>query len=219
MSCTLPSVSRWVMVPDHRKVTVARPMCGCGRTSMPRPGSKIAGPMWSTNTNGPTLRACRDGTARRTWKPPRSCTRGAINVVIGSLHDRAMAWQATACHAHAVPNQSWLRRNVLALVAARGQLTGEPRRLGQAIAGDVTHHKVGSRRHCHAVSGRNDKRVALHLAAQQPSDLLATVAQRGVRTTGLVGNDAVTEQDTLRDADGGDFRGKPEMRRDAEPAR
>ena len=54
MSCSQPSVSRWVIVPDHRKVTVARPMCGCGRTSMPRPGSNTAGPMWSTNTNGPT---------------------------------------------------------------------------------------------------------------------------------------------------------------------
>src|SRR5690606_3549705 len=60
-------------------------MCGCGRTSMPRPGSNSAGPMWSTNTNGPTLRASRLGTARRTWKPPRSWLRGAMVVVIGKL--------------------------------------------------------------------------------------------------------------------------------------
>jgi hypothetical protein len=45
MSWMLPRVSRWPMLPDHKKVTVARPMCGCGRTSMPRPGSNKAGPM------------------------------------------------------------------------------------------------------------------------------------------------------------------------------
>ena len=30
-------------------------MCGCGRTSIPVPGAKRAGPMWSKKMNGPTI--------------------------------------------------------------------------------------------------------------------------------------------------------------------
>ena len=38
-------------------------MCGCGRTSMPRPGASCAGPIWSKKMNGPDRRplAVRQG--------------------------------------------------------------------------------------------------------------------------------------------------------------
>ncbi len=45
MVCTLPRLSRWTMLPSNRYVTVAKPMCGCGRTSTPSPGGKSTGPM------------------------------------------------------------------------------------------------------------------------------------------------------------------------------
>src|SRR5690242_19135452 len=54
-------------------------MCGCGRTSMPRPAARSTGPKWSRNTNGPTCRRKRNGSKRRTTKPsPRSCRRGSM---------------------------------------------------------------------------------------------------------------------------------------------
>ena len=65
MSCTLPSVSRWRMVPAHRKVTVARPMCVCGHTSKLSPGCAVIGPKWSKKTKGPTAWRCADGSERR----------------------------------------------------------------------------------------------------------------------------------------------------------
>src|SRR3954469_12146147 len=58
-------------------------MCGCGRTSSALSPSIVTGPIWSKNTNGPTLRHSAAGKARRTWKPsPRSLTRGAMRVAI-----------------------------------------------------------------------------------------------------------------------------------------
>src|SRR5574338_1731294 len=55
-------------------------MCGCGRTSTlrGRPGGNSTGPMWSKNTNGPTLRAAAWGSTRPTSKPPRSRRRCSI---------------------------------------------------------------------------------------------------------------------------------------------
>src|SRR5260221_624399 len=56
-------------------------MCGCGRTSSPLPGASATGPIWSKNTNGPTLRFCAAGSERRTVKPsPRSRVRGTMMV-------------------------------------------------------------------------------------------------------------------------------------------
>src|SRR6185295_1463918 len=52
-------------------------MCGCGRTSSPPPGARRTGPISSRNTNGPIMRRCMEGSARRTWKPsPRSRVAG-----------------------------------------------------------------------------------------------------------------------------------------------
>src|SRR3569623_2884864 len=53
-------------------------MCGCGRTSMPVPTSRCAGPIWSKNRNGPTMVRGLDGKVRWTLKPPRSCVVGVI---------------------------------------------------------------------------------------------------------------------------------------------
>ena len=46
-------------------------MCGCGRTSTLRgmPGGKSIGPMWSKNTNGPTIRCCWNGSTRPHLEP------------------------------------------------------------------------------------------------------------------------------------------------------
>src|ERR1044072_2121070 len=61
-------------------------MCGWGRTSRPRPGARVTGPMRSKKTNGPTMRCPTDGRARRTVKPsPRSRTGGTITVWTGSF--------------------------------------------------------------------------------------------------------------------------------------
>ena len=42
---TLPRLSRCISAPSHSQVTVASPMCGCGRTSIPSPGGSASGPM------------------------------------------------------------------------------------------------------------------------------------------------------------------------------
>ena len=52
--CAEPRLSRCITAPAKRYVTVARPMCGCGRTSWLSPGRVTSGPKWSKNTNGPT---------------------------------------------------------------------------------------------------------------------------------------------------------------------
>ncbi len=44
MRCTEPRLSRCIIAPSNRYVTVARPICGCGRTSVFMPGSKSIGP-------------------------------------------------------------------------------------------------------------------------------------------------------------------------------
>src|SRR6516225_3205745 len=59
-------------------------MCGCGRTSVLRgtPAGMSSGPMWSKNTNGPTLRRLANGSTRPTSKPPRSRCRASISISI-----------------------------------------------------------------------------------------------------------------------------------------
>ena len=70
--CTLPTLSRCRISPADRYVTVARPMCGCGRTSSPCPGSNSAGPMRSRKMNGPTILRHADGSTRGTTRGPYS---------------------------------------------------------------------------------------------------------------------------------------------------
>src|SRR5271155_2992495 len=81
----VPRLSRWTISPSNKYVTVARPICGCGRTSMPSPALNTAGPKWSKKMNGPTMRERADGSARCTWKPPRSTVRGTISCSMASL--------------------------------------------------------------------------------------------------------------------------------------
>ena len=51
----------------------------------PLPARNTAGPKWSKNMNGPTMRVCADGSARRTAKPsPISTVRGTITCWIAS---------------------------------------------------------------------------------------------------------------------------------------
>src|SRR5437868_8743841 len=54
-------------------------MCGCGRTSIPRPAGRRAGPNSSTKMNGPTIVRCRPGSVRLTLKSPRSWVTGVID--------------------------------------------------------------------------------------------------------------------------------------------
>src|SRR5688572_23111633 len=77
IGCSEPTLSRCTISPSNRYVTVARLMCGCGRTSMPFPGASCAGPMWSKKTNGPTLLRAA-GSSRSTLKPPMSRLRPAM---------------------------------------------------------------------------------------------------------------------------------------------
>ena len=53
IACSVPSKSRCAIAPSKRYVTVARPICGCGRTSSPLPSRNSAGPIWSKKMNGP----------------------------------------------------------------------------------------------------------------------------------------------------------------------
>ena len=76
MLCTLPTLSRCRMLPSNRYVTVASPICGCGRTSMPLPGANSAGPIWSKNMKGPTILSGKPGSSRLTSKSPRSLVWG-----------------------------------------------------------------------------------------------------------------------------------------------
>src|SRR4029077_2215618 len=52
---------------------------------MPSPALNTAGPKWSKKMNGPTMRERPDGSARCTWKPPRSTVRGTITCSTASL--------------------------------------------------------------------------------------------------------------------------------------
>ena len=74
--------------PSNRYVTVASPMCGCGRTSMPVPIRNSAGPIWSKKMNGPTI--CfsrrRQGTAHLETAE-----------VAGARHDDLLDGLAGAC--------------------------------------------------------------------------------------------------------------------------
>src|SRR5580700_5676340 len=78
MAAALPRLSRCMISPSNRNVTVASPICGCGRTSMPWPVRNSTGPKWSKKMKGPTMRRLTWGSARRTVKPPRSTLRGTI---------------------------------------------------------------------------------------------------------------------------------------------
>src|SRR5271168_1902509 len=51
---------------------------------MPSPARNTAGPKWSKKMNGPTMRERADGSARCTWKPPRSTERGTITWAMAS---------------------------------------------------------------------------------------------------------------------------------------
>ena len=51
----VPRLSRCSIAPANRNVTVARLMCGWGRTSMPSPVDRCAGPIWSKKMKGPTI--------------------------------------------------------------------------------------------------------------------------------------------------------------------
>src|SRR5438067_11254361 len=85
MRCTFPSVSRCRIAPSKRYVTVASPMCGCGRTSSPWPGANVTGPIWSRKVNQLTIRRCGAGRARRTTKPPPRSRSGAVRTSSGSM--------------------------------------------------------------------------------------------------------------------------------------
>ena len=76
IAASVPRLSRWMISPSNRKVTVASPIWGCGRTSMPWPARNSAGPKWSKKMNGPTMRRLTCGSARRTSKWPTSTLRG-----------------------------------------------------------------------------------------------------------------------------------------------
>ena len=86
ISCAVPRLSRCMNAPSNRYVTVASPMCGCGRTSTPCPGPKSAGPMWSKKMNGPMVCSPAAGSSRRTAKPPRSRGRPSMT--------RSIDWHA-----------------------------------------------------------------------------------------------------------------------------
>ena len=78
----VPRLSRWSIAPSNSQVTVARLMCGCGRTSIAVPGASCAGPNWSTKMNGPTMVRPRVGSTRRTVNWPRSWLTGAMLVAM-----------------------------------------------------------------------------------------------------------------------------------------
>src|SRR5260221_2650383 len=63
-------------------------MCGCGRTSIPRPAGSRAGPNSSTKMKGPTIVRCRPGSVRLTLKSPRSCVTGVMVWMIGDSISR-----------------------------------------------------------------------------------------------------------------------------------
>ena len=85
ISSLLPRLSLCKMQPSNRYVTVARPICGWGGTSRPFPASKLTGPIWSKNTNGPTARQARCGKRRRTDIPSRSVSFPEMTTTIRRL--------------------------------------------------------------------------------------------------------------------------------------
>src|SRR5688572_8074367 len=74
MSCSLPRLSWWTTSPSRTHVTVWRPMCGCGPTSIDASATS-AGPKWSTKHQGPMVRRSRRGRDRTTGRPPTSVRR------------------------------------------------------------------------------------------------------------------------------------------------
>src|SRR5688500_10631836 len=73
-------------------------MCGWGRTSTERgrPAGKSTGPMWSKNTNGPTMRRLAKGSTRPTSNPPRSRRRWlmTISIMVKPLNHAADPYRA-----------------------------------------------------------------------------------------------------------------------------
>src|SRR6185437_16277625 len=186
--CTLPRLSRCRISPSKRYVTVASPMCGCGRTSRPRPAASRTGPMWSKNTKGPTLRHCAEGSARRTWKPsPRSRTRGTMwsaGILLGfplcGLPDRRSDGGL-----HSRGNRDHRSRRVQGILEARSRYDREIRR---AVP--------GARRRERGARGR--------MAAAPPRDARVPLDAGGARLVELA-----LLRETESDAPGGEPRTPP----------
>lgn len=100
-------VRRWTS-PRQRPVTVARPICGFGQTSIPWPVRRAAGPAWWKTRHARTVRRSGAGTARRISKPPRSLARRLMSVSIASTPTPLWQRDSRAC------SRSW--RHTLGLV-------------------------------------------------------------------------------------------------------
>src|SRR5262245_18566744 len=101
-----PRLSRWNTSPSNRYVTVASPICGCGRTLMPPPIRNSAGPIWSKKMKGPTICVWAAGSARRTSKPPRSRARVTMTCSIAS-QDRASPGTGSFDGCPLIGERSW----------------------------------------------------------------------------------------------------------------
>src|SRR5690606_29472476 len=76
--------------------------------------------------------------------------------------------------------------SAVVLVAARCEPVGQSRRLGQPVLAGEAHRQVGHGGHRDAVTGRDDQRLAVDLAAQDPAHLRSLLAQWRVGAAHLV---------------------------------
>src|SRR5271167_2632774 len=98
---------------------------------MPSPALNTAGPKWSKKMNGPTMRERADGSARCTWKPPRSTERGTMTWAMASTARASPKAGSLAGkklmrhHPPAAARGQW--RSALGLIALRDQIRDEAR--------------------------------------------------------------------------------------------
>src|SRR3546814_15226192 len=86
------------------------------------------------------------------------------------------------------------------------------------LAGEA-HHQVGRGCHRDTVAGRDDQWIAVDLAAQDPAQLRALVAQRRIGAAHLVWSGAAADEDLLGHANARQAGGPAEARANAQPAR
>src|SRR4029434_278287 len=74
-TASLPRLSSCTTSPSNSHVTVCRPMCGCGATSIGLPSVNDSGPKRSRKHHGPISRLSFTGSARHTLNEPTASSR------------------------------------------------------------------------------------------------------------------------------------------------
>src|SRR6185436_5489676 len=105
IACSTPKLSRCMISPAKRYVTVDSPICGCGLTSADRGtfGGNRMGPIWSKKMKGPIMRRLAKGRTRPTSKAPSDRRRASM--IISSTEVSSVARREQRYFASIAPEQ------------------------------------------------------------------------------------------------------------------